>query len=636
MCGIAGFWNLRSGRPAGIDVVRRMTRTLAHRGPDDEGCWADGEIALGMRRLAVIEPAGGRQPMSNEDGTVTVLFNGEIYDHPRLRNELRGYGHQFRDGSDTEVIVRAWEQWGVGCLDRFDGMFAIAIFDSRSRELLLARDRMGIKPLYVFEGPDGVVFGSELKAVMASGLVPCEIDLESVDDFMTYEYVPAPRSIVRGVEKLRPAHRRLYSAGNPDYREEIRYWRLQARDAASPTTDFRKAANELRERLGAAVRKRLISDVPLGAFLSGGIDSSAIVAAMAAERDSEPVRTFSMGFADHSYDERTYAHEVASHFSTDHLDREVTPDVVGLAETISRHFDEPFADVSAFPTYWLSSLTRERVTVALSGDGGDELLAGYDHYRAHRWAGRISWLARTRGWRVVEAVLDRVPPPSTKKGPVNLAKRFVEGLRRPEDLEHARWWVFWDLDQRRGLYSTPMIEALGERDCFGAYRERLREATESGFSGLQRQLYADITGYLPDDILTKVDRMSMAVGLEARVPFLDHEFVEAAMALPPEWKLRGGTTKWILRQAMDEVLPARILARPKEGFSIPMKNWLRGPLRPLMAELVGGVRERGWFEGTELDRLVDEHLRGRENHAHRLWCLMSLELSLRTLERSSL
>lgn len=640
MCGIAGLWNLRSGEPADPDVIRGMTRTLVHRGPDDEGYWVEGSLALGMRRLAVVDLAGGHQPMPNEDGSIQVIHNGEIYDHLRLRAELQARGHRFRSRSDTEVIVHAYEEWGIDCLERLNGMFALAVWDLRRRHLLLARDRLGIKPLYVWDGPAGVVFASELKAVAACPSVPLEFDLEAVDDFMTYEYVPAPASIVRGVEKMRPAHWRLYAQERSQTWREGRFWTLRAQNGAlAPVRNLEDAADELRERLRISVRRRLLADVPLGAFLSGGIDSSSIVGLMSgeldADRSSDPVRTFSLGFADPSYDERDHARRVSRHFGTLHREREVTPDVVDLAERISRHFDEPFADVSAFPTLLLSKLTREEVTVALSGDGGDELFAGYDHYRAHRWAHRLRWLARSRGWGAVEHLLGLLPPSSRKKGPANLAKRFVEGLRRPADLEHARWWVFWDLDQRRALYSPELRKTLAGRDCFGAYRQRLGEASRQGFAGLQRQLYADLTGYLPDDILTKVDRMSMAVSLEARVPFLDHEFVEFAMDLPGSWKLQGRRTKWILKQAMKDLLPASILHRTKEGFSMPLKNWLRGPLQPLLHGVIEGVRERGWFDPVEVDRLVEEHLRGRANHAHRLWCLMSLELSLRSLAATS-
>jgi asparagine synthase (glutamine-hydrolysing) len=379
-----------------------------------------------------------------------------------------------------------------------------------------------------------------------------------------------------------------------------------------------------------------MADVPLGAFLSGGIDSSIVVALMSKETPGH-VRSFSMGFADRSYNELDFARTVAGRYGTAHREEMVTPEAVDLAGRLADLFDEPFADVSAFPTFMISELARREVTVVLSGDGGDELFAGYDHYRAHRWAERIRWLTHLGAWRWVDGMLDRLPPSPRKKGPVNKAKRFVEGLRRPGDLEQARWWVFWDLVERRQLYGGEFAERLQGRDPFTYYRERLAEGAALGFSGLQRQLYADVTGYLPDDILTKVDRMSMAVSLEARVPYLDHEFVEYAMQVPAEWKLKGAVTKWILRQAFRDELPARIRRRGKEGFSIPMKNWLRGPLRDLLCETLATerTRQRGWFNSQEVARLVDEHLRGRENHAHRLWCLVSLELALAGLARRS-
>jgi asparagine synthase (glutamine-hydrolysing) len=633
MCGIAGYWHFRSGRPAEQGIVERMTRCLAHRGPDDESVLLDGSLALGQRRLRVIDPRGGSQPMPNEDGSVQVIFNGEIYNHESLRSDLEARGHRFRTRSDTEVIAHAYEEWDEGCVERFNGMFALAVWDARRRRLTLARDRIGIKPLYVWQGAEGLVFGSELKAVVAAPWVSLEWDLEALDDFMTYEYVPGPRTIVEGVEKVPPA---TILTVDPARATPIRRTKFWTMEASPPPSTRAAAADELRERMRIAVRRRLMADVPLGAFLSGGVDSSIIVGLMSGE-EIPRVRTFSMGFRDPSYDELPYARLVAEHFGTVHREEEVTPDVVGLAEELAQVFDEPFADVSSFPTYLISRMARKDVTVALSGDGGDELFAGYDHYRAHRWAWRLRHLYRTRPWGLVDRLLDGLPPSSRKKGPVNLAKRFAEGLRRPEDLEHARWWVFWDLAQRRALYSGGLRQRLEGRDCFAHYRDRLAEGSAAGFSGLQRQLYADITGYLVDDILVKVDRMSMAVSLEARVPFLDHEVVEHAMSLPGEWKLSGGRSKAILKDAFEGLLPPAIGKRGKEGFSIPMKNWLRGPLRQMMEDLLepGTLAQRGWFDGDEVQRLLGEHLRGRQNHAHRLWCLMSLELSLRGLERRS-
>jgi asparagine synthase (glutamine-hydrolysing) len=634
MCGIAGFWNHRTGRPASAEVLHAMTGTLHHRGPDEDGFLLDGAVGLGMRRLQVVDPAGGQQPMPNEDRTVHVVFNGEIYNHVALRGELEGAGHRFRTGSDTEAIVHAWEEWGPACVERFNGMFAFALWDARTEELLVARDRLGIKPLYVWEGGEGVVFGSELKAVLAAPWVPLEWDLEALDDFITWEYVPAPRSIVAGVRKLEAATSLLFTRGRPARRR--RYWALEAGRLPTVPADPREAAEELRERLAASVRRRLMADVPLGAFLSGGLDSSIIVALMS---DSSPgsVRSFSLGFQDRSYDELEHARTVARHFATVHREERVTPDIVGMAEALAGFYDEPFGDVSAFPTWLISSLARREVTVALSGDGGDELFAGYDHYRAELWHRRLRFLDPSGAWRLLDAVLDRVPPRPTKKGAVNRAKRFVEGVRRPAALEHARWLAFADVAERRSLYSGALWSELGERDPFGLYRGLLQEGESRGFGGLQRQLYADVRGYLADDILTKVDRASMAVSLEVRVPFLDHEVVEYAMAIPAAWKLRGGQTKWILKEAFRHRLPPSIPGRGKEGFSMPMKNWLRGPLQPLMQELLApaSLADNGWFQTGEVARLVREHVAGRRNHAHRLWCLMALQLSMRRLRQAA-
>jgi asparagine synthase (glutamine-hydrolysing) len=606
---------------------------MAHRGPDEEGIWVDGPLAIGMRRLRVIDPTGGHQPMPNEDGSVQVVFNGEIYNHRELQAELESHGHRFRTRSDTEAIVHAYEQWGAEFVTRLHGMFAFAVWDARRQELLLARDRLGIKPLYIYDGPEGVVFGSELKAVVAAPWVPVEWDVEAVDDFMTYEFVPAPRSILRGIGKLPPARIRRYRRDPDSGLREQRYWHLGT--GPSPESP-EEAKAELRRRLTVSVKRRLIADVPLGAFLSGGVDSSILVALMSAEA-GEQVRTFSMGFSEASYNELPFARLVADRYGTAHREEQVQPEIVDLAGRLAGCFDEPMADVSAFPTLLISRLAREEVTVALSGDGGDELFAGYDHYRADRWAGRLRWLTRSAAWGPVDRLLDRLPPTAQKKGLVNKAKRFSEGLRRPEDLEHARWWVFWDLIERRAAYAPDFARQLEGRDPFGYYRDRLSEGAQQGFRGLQRQLYADVTAYLPDDILVKLDRMSMAVSLEARVPYLDHEVVEYAFRIPDQWKLGAGGSKSILKEAFADLLPPAIRRRRKEGFSIPLKNWLRGPLKPMMLDLLapGRIRERGWFQDSEVTRLLDEHVRGRANHAHRLWCLMMLEMSIDGIARRS-
>ena len=640
MCGFAGFWNVGSGAPASSAIITAMVRTLAHRGPDTDGYLVDGSLALGMQRLRVIDPEGGQQPMPNEDASVHVVFNGEIYNHRELQADLERRGHRFRSRSDTEAIVHAYEEWGVECVTRFNGMFGFAVWDARRQRLLLARDRLGIKPLYVWQGAEGVVFGSELKAIVTAPWVDVAWNLEAVDDFMTYEYVPTPHSIVRGVRKMAAGSTLVIERGRPGAASERRFWRMTS-GAPAPASRA-AAAEELRERLRTSVRRRLLADVPVGAFLSGGIDSSIIVALMSGETPGH-VRSFSLGFADRSYDELPFARMVAERYGTTHREERVTPEIVALAERLADHFDEPFGDVSAFPTFLISRLARRDVTVALSGDGGDELFAGYDHYRAHRMATRIQWLTRRWPWRLVERALERIPPAEAKKGLVNKAKRFAEGVSRPADLEHARWWLFSDAEMRRVLYAGDLAATARMRDPFGYYRERLAEGAAAGFDGLQRRLYADITGYLADDILVKVDRMSMAVSLEARVPFLDHEVVEHAMRIPAEWKLDGGTGKAILKEAFRAELPPAIRQRGKEGFSIPMKNWLRGPLAPMMRELLGErrVQARGLFDHRAVNRLMQDHLANRANNAHQLWCLMSLELSLdalgaRTAGRTSL
>jgi asparagine synthase (glutamine-hydrolysing) len=630
MCGIAGFWHFGSGRPAEPETVRAMAATLTHRGPDDDGMHVDGALALGVRRLIVTDPDGGHQPMPNEDGTVQVVFNGAIYNHQDLRRELEAQGHHFRTRCDTEAIVHAWEAWGPRCVERFNGMFALAVWDANRRQLFLARDRLGIKPLYVWQGPEGVTFGSELKAVMRAPWVPCEWDAEAIDDFMTYEYIPAPRSVVSGVAKLPPASWLLFDEARRDLRvEPHRYWALQGPPSASDTETTQA---RLREMLAGSVRRRLMADVPLGAFLSGGIDSSVIVGLMAGER-GPGVHTFSMGFADRSYDELPYARAVADRFATVQHEERITPDIAGLVARIAGVYDEPFGDVSALPTLMIAELARRDVTVALSGDGGDELFAGYDHYRAHRWSNRLSWATRQWGWRAVDTLVAGMAPTARKKGSVNRLKRFVAGIRHPRDLEHARWLVFWDENERRSVYTADALARVAGRDCFEYYRGLLREGEEHGFTGLDRQLYADIRGYLADDILAKVDRASMAVSLEVRVPFLDHQVVEMAMGIPAQMKLRGGTTKWILRNTFARELPRVVQRRGKEGFSIPMKQWLAGDLEPLMRDLLSRerVEARGLFQVAEVERLMAEHVAGRQNHAHRLWCLMALELSLASL-----
>lgn len=596
-----------------------MVRMLHHRGPDEEGSITVGGVGLGMRRLSIVDLSGGQQPFTNETGTLHLVGNGEIYNFPALRQELEAAGHRFRSRSDVEVLVHAYEEWGEGFLPRLRGMFAIALWDAESRTLLAARDRAGEKPLYWTLTSRGLFLASEVKALLVRPEVSRELDPDALDQFLTYEYVVAPRTILKHVHKLPAGHYLLYRNGKVTVH---RYW-----DAAAVRVR-QWTDGEAAEALAAALRKavvgQMMADVPLGAFLSGGIDSSTIVALMS-EASAQPVRSFSIGFDDGSYNELPYAREVAALFKTDHHERTVSPDIGELFEKLVVHLDEPFADVSLFPTFLVSQLAREHVKVALSGDGGDELFGGYDAYQAQALAAQYAWMGEPV-MPALAAVGAMLPPTEKKKGLVNKFKRFVQGAAEaPADLGHYRWMVYLGSRAKRRLYSGALQESLVGSDVYAPVREALRRASSDDL--LNRQLYTDLSVYLVDDILVKVDRMSMATSLETRAPFLDGEVMELAFSMPGSMKIRDGERKWILKRAMTGVLPERVLSRKKEGFSIPMKNWLRRELQPLLRELLSSERvaARGLFDPAEVSRLVDAHIEGRENHAHTLFPLMVFE-----------
>jgi asparagine synthase (glutamine-hydrolysing) len=622
VCGIAGI--LAVGGAARVDPgeLRRMCDVIRHRGPDDEGLHVEGPVGLGMRRLSIIDLATGHQPMANEAGTVWTVFNGEIYNFRELRAELVALGHVFATRSDTEVIVHGYESWGVDFVRRLRGMFGIALWDSRERRLVLARDWVGVKPLHWLLDGERLLFGSEIKSLLACNGVSRAVDPAALDRFLTYEYVPAPSSIFRDIRKLPPGHLLVWEGGRAEVRP---YWEIPlGGDPAAETASEEELAAELRERLRESVRLQMVSDVPLGAFLSGGIDSSAVVALMSSCSD-RPVKTFSIGFGEASYNELPFARLVAERFGTEHHEFVLTPDILGLVEHLAGFLDEPLGDFSIFPTYLVSQMARRHVTVALSGDGGDELFAGYDTYRADR-AARLSDRLPAGLRRGLAGTLGLVPPTRAKKGLVNVAKRFSEGAALPAGLLHTRWMTFLDARTKARLYSPALQEALAGGDTAAFIREI---AGSRAFPDrLTAAQYVDLKTYLAEDILTKVDRMSMAVSLEARVPLLDHTVVEFAFRLPARMRLRGKTTKYLLRKAVAPLLPPEVLAKRKEGFSIPIKNWLRAELRPLLEDLLAAerVRRRGWFEPRVVQRLVAEHLAGRANHSHRLWAMMSLEL----------
>ena len=620
MCGIVGIIERDLGRPVPPGDLARMVGMLHHRGPDEEGSITIPGVGLGMRRLAIVDLAGGQQPILNEAGDIKIVANGEIYNFRELQKELEGFGHRFNSrNSDIEVLVHAYEQWGEDFLVRLRGMFALALWDGRTKTLIAARDRAGEKPLYWTQTPRGLLLASEVKALLVHPDVSRELDPISLDQFLTYEYVLAPRTMLQGVHKVPPAHFLRYRGGHATVH---RYW-----DAADvPLRDWKEAdaAEALRASLKRAVDRQLMADVPLGAFLSGGIDSSSIVALMS-QGASQPINTFSIGFSDGTYNELPYAREVAALFKTNHRERQASPDLGDMFERLVVHLDEPFADVSLFPTFSVSELAREHVKVVLSGDGGDELFGGYDAYQAQALAVKLGWMGDAL-MPALAGVASTLPPTEKKKGLVNKVKRFSAGATSaPTDLGHYRWMVYLNARDKERLYAAGLREALGATDVYGPVREALGRFSQDDV--LNRQLYADLSLYLADDILVKVDRMSMATSLETRAPFLDGDLMELAFSMPGHLKIKNGERKWILKQAMKGVLPDSILNRKKEGFSIPMKNWLRKELQPLMRELLSRdrVKRRGLFNADVVEHLMLDHIAGHENHAHTLFPLMVFE-----------
>ena len=621
MCGICGMVQRHERWPIQRATLQRMNDVIYHRGPDDEGFYVSPQAGLAMRRLSIIDLQGGHQPIANEDNTLQIVFNGEIYNFPELRPKLEQAGHRFTTHADTEVILHGYEEYGVEVVQHLRGMFAFAIWDSRTETLFLARDRAGKKPLHYYYDHEKFVFGSEIKSILQCENVPRAVNLDALDRFLTFEYVSAPETIFQHIHKLPAGHFLLHHKG--DIRVE-QYWdNLPIIPAAH---DERYYTERLAELLEEAVKIRLISDVPLGALLSGGVDSSAVVAFMA-KHSSQPVQTFSIGFEDQTYNELEYARTVSKHFGTAHHELIIKPDAIELVEHLVKNLDEPLGDFSIFPTYLVSKMAREHVTVALSGDGGDELFAGYDTYIAEQLARSYQRLPHVLRQSVMPRLIGLIPPSPQKKGLINRAKRFVEGAALPPELMHTRWMIFLQDQEKRQLYTGDLREAYQHGDT---YRDLCMYFDRSaiGVTPLAQQEYVDIKTYLTDNILVKVDRMSMAPSLETRAPLLDHKVMEFAAAIPTHLKLKGRTTKYILKQAVAGLLPPKILTRGKEGFSIPMKNWLMQDLRPLLQGTLSETRlkQRGYFQPAYVRQLMQEHLDGKANHSHRLWALMVFEI----------
>lgn len=615
MCGIVGVAHFRGDSVVTDRQLRRMCATIEYRGPDDEGVGVVDNVGLGMRRLSIIDLDGGMQPIFNEDRSVRTVFNGEIYNFAELRERLIKAGHRFATEGDTESIVHAYEEYGPNFPSHLDGMFAIALHDAAARKLYLVRDHVGIKPLYYALTPQSLVWGSEIKVLLASGLVRPELDIDSLNEFLTWEYVPGDATLLRGVHKVRPGEMLTVDldtgAASVSSYWDIPEWRDERRDDA----DWGDLLESVIEK---SVRAQMISDVPLGAFLSGGVDSSLVAAAMGR------ARTFSIGFDDPSYNELPFSSEVAAHLGMDHVTEVIKPHVADLFDDLMTHLDDPIGDFSIFPTFLVSRLARQDVTVVLSGDGADELLGGYETYLADSLGRRYGLLPRMLRRGLIEPALQRMRPTSAKKGLVNKAKRFVEGARHPDELSHARWRIFLDPAMRERLFTG---DALGTIER--PYDDHIASlfAAAGDRSPLDRSLYVDVKSYLCDNILTKVDRMSMAVSLEARVPYLNPELVELAFQVPDRLKVADGKTKVLLKEIAARHVPARCVYRQKEGFSIPIKNWLGTQFRPIMDELLSATRIRsaGLFSVDAVEALKTEHLSGRVNHSHLLWCLIVFE-----------
>ena len=617
MCGIAGFVESPTARsPFGPDEsharIHRMCDVIRHRGPDDEGVFVDEGVALGMRRLSIIDLSTGHQPIHNEDRTVWIVFNGEIYNFRELRAELEAAGHRFYTSTDTEVIVHAYERWGTTAIARLRGMFGLAIWDLRSKSLLVARDRIGIKPLYYAEANGRLYFGSELKSLLEAPELPRDLDLDALDHYLSFLYTPRDRSIFTSVRKLPPGH--LLTWQNGKVRVE-RYYQLPAGETYSGSEA--DAVGDLRAVLCDAVRSHLISDVPLGAFLSGGIDSSLVVGLMT-QTSGARVKTFSIGFDEPAFDELEHARRVARHFGTDHHEFVVKPDGVGILDALISHFDEPFADSSAIPTWYVSEMARKHVTVVLSGDGGDELFGGYDRYVPHP--------------RVI--AFDRYSPRALRNVAAIAAARLPHGVRGKNFLRHVgrddqgRYLDsirFFSTDEKPSLLSRDVLRQLSATDPESRLASHFERYARLPWPS--QMMRFDAETYLPEDVLTKVDRMSMAHSIESRVPLLDNEVIEFASSLPASMKIKGGRRKHVLKEVAATLLPAEILDRRKQGFGVPLGTWFRGNLRELFADtlLSPASLQRGYFQPLFVRQLVDEHLSGKRDHSLRLWQLVVFE-----------
>ncbi|WP_298333719.1 XrtA/PEP-CTERM system amidotransferase [uncultured Erythrobacter sp.] len=625
MCGIAGIFHAETPKPVDPLRVERMCEALVHRGPDGAGVWTELGIGLGHRRLSVIDLEGSPQPMHSTDGRAVIAFNGEIYNFRELRDELVREGAKFRTQGDTEVILAAWQRWGPDCLARLDGMFAFAIYDLDKRQLFLARDRLGVKPLFLSQLSDGgLIFASELKGLLAHPLMRKRLNPQALDAYMAWGYVPDSHSILEGVTKLRAGHFLLLEQGRA-LQPQRRWWDISfAERSKGKEADL---SAELVHLLREAVQSRMVSDVPLGAFLSGGVDSSSVVALMS-EASPDPVRTCSIGFDVAELDETSYAKRIAHQFGTAHEARTVSQDEFGEIGALASMFDEPFADASALPTWRVCQLAREKVTVALSGDGADEAFAGYRRQVFHHNEERLRSLlpAGLRG--TLFGSLGRVWPKADWAPRPLRAKTTLLSLAETGEAGYARALSVTPPEIRNSLYSAELRRKLDGFRPEDELNQIMRDAPAQ--SGLDRAQYADLTFWLPGDILTKVDRTSMAVSLEAREPLLDHRLAEFAARLPDSMRVRGATGKYLLKKCMERYLPQDVLYRPKQGFVTPIAEWMRGPLASEVQSIAAAstLVQSGLMSGRSVAALAEAHISGRRDHSRTLWQILMLEKSL--------
>jgi len=639
MCGIAGIVNFSAGLATGAPAaaitageLQRMAQVLSHRGPDESGIYLEkktGRCGLAHRRLSIIDLDTGQQPMGNEDGTVWISYNGECYNFAELRNALIAAGHRFKSKSDTEVIIHLYEQYDGSCVDYIRGMFAFAIWDERRGRLFLARDRMGKKPLYYGIHQGRFIFASQCKAILQVEGFPRRPDLKAIGDYLVLQYVPSPQSGFADIKQLPPAHTLTVNFDNFSAPEIRRYWSIPPEPVFKGS--LAEAAELVRAELAAATKMRMISDVPLGAFLSGGFDSTIVVGLMSQASD-QPIKTCTIGFTEQSYNELPYARLAARRFSCDHDEHVVTADCQDAVEKLSFYYDEPFADSSALPTYYLSHLARSKVTVALTGDGGDECFGGYDRYKALYLselvaASRVfSPLAGRRFWQKI--------PTGEYRSFWRAIKRFMAATGLPPSQRYLRWMAVFDPDVLGHLLSESMARSCDNlAGRWGYFTEYFNSTNSPGRSEaarirMQQAMYADGNAYLPGDLNTKIDRASMSIGLELRCPFQDHKVVELAYSLPVHYRHNGLMSKVVLRRAFKDLLPASIRRRRKMGFGVPVGRWFRKELRQIFMDTVLSAKasQRGYFQKKAIETLLEENDRGQEDHGQRLWALLMLEL----------